>query len=227
VVGQNITLKFEAEESTTIKKILTKFKMTELIPSKSYELSLGDIQSEEQRDIIVISNLLPLSSESQSQSMAKVTLTYFNVIKSTMETSVINAVIARPTSEPEGQKRNWELDKQYNRILTAEAMKAATDAGNAGNLTEARNIIGAAISRISESVSSSDTFCKGLIEDLKACSNGLKDTVSFSTVGNQMLQNNVNAHFMQRSTNVAFASQQVYQTSARNEMQQRQQKQFK
>jgi hypothetical protein len=64
------------------------------------------------------------------------------------------------------------------------------------------------------------------VTDLLTCANGLRDTRSYAAEGNQMLQNNYNAHYKQRSTNVQMASQGAYQTSARNMMQQKQQMQF-
>lgn len=45
-MAQNITLSFEAKEGTTIKKVLTKYKTTEVKPGVHYTVNLGDIQSE-------------------------------------------------------------------------------------------------------------------------------------------------------------------------------------
>jgi len=225
VTAQNITLKIEVQAPVKIKKIFTKFKSNEITPGQVFELSIGDIQSEEQRDIIIMSEIPPVE-QSDSYAFADVTLTYFNVLNSSMETKTTKAVIARPSNEPSGQRRHFELDKQYNRLTCADAMKQATDLGNSGKLEDARKAISTAISRIQESISSSDEFCQGLIKDLQTCANGLRDQRAYANEGNQMLQNNFNAHYMQRSTNVQMASQQAYQTSARNMMQQKQQQQF-
>lgn len=90
-------------------------------------------------------------------------------------------------------------------------MEEATHAGNAGSLVAARKTLETAIATIKESISKEDEFCEGLLVDLQKCLEGLKDQRSYETKGNQMLQNNFNAHFMQRSSNVQMASQAVYQ----------------
>jgi hypothetical protein len=46
VVAQNITLNFEAKEGTVIKKVLAKYKITEVKPGVHFTVNLGDIQSE-------------------------------------------------------------------------------------------------------------------------------------------------------------------------------------
>lgn len=46
VVAQNIALNFEAKNGTTIKKVLTKYKVTEVKPGVHFTVNLGDIQSE-------------------------------------------------------------------------------------------------------------------------------------------------------------------------------------
>jgi len=226
VAAQNITLKFEVEAPVKIKKIITKFKMNEITPGLVYELSMGDIQSEEQRDIIILTDLPALAEETPNQYFATVSLNYFNVLTSTLETKTIKAAIARPSVEPSGQQRNYELDKQNNRLIAAEAMKQATEYGNAKNLAKAREIIASAVSQIKESVTGEDPFCKSLIADLQLCAAGLKDEVSYAKEGSPMLQNSVQAHYYQRSTNVQMKSQAGYQTSARNYMQSQQQQKF-
>ena len=49
VVGQNIKLRFESLFDVKIEKVWTKFKTEILLENSVYELSIGDIQSEEQR----------------------------------------------------------------------------------------------------------------------------------------------------------------------------------
>lgn len=52
VVGQNIDVAFEATNGATIKKLKTKFKVTEKVAGKSYTVTVGDIQSEEEKDLL-------------------------------------------------------------------------------------------------------------------------------------------------------------------------------
>lgn len=52
VVGQNIDVSFEATNGVTIKKLKTKFKVTEKTAGQSYTVTVGDIQSEEEKDLL-------------------------------------------------------------------------------------------------------------------------------------------------------------------------------
>lgn len=52
VVGQNINVAFEAANGATIKKLKTKFKVTEKTAGTSYTVTVGDIQSEEEKDLL-------------------------------------------------------------------------------------------------------------------------------------------------------------------------------
>jgi len=220
VAAQNISLKFEVDTSSdvSIKKIFTKFKLNEITPKKSYELTMGDIQSDESREIIVMAQL-PACSETTSFNIAKLSLSYFNVLTSQLDTASIDVTVSRPQSVPSDQTVNFELDKHRNRLSAAEAMEQATDAGNSGNLEKGRGIIQACMDQIQKSVSCSDPFCKGLLVDLKACLDTLRDRHVYQQSGAQMMMNNANAHFVQRSSNVQYAAQQAYQTPQRQEMQ--------
>jgi hypothetical protein len=220
VAAQNISIKIEAPENVQIKKVLTKLNLKEVKAGKSYEVQIGDIQSEEQRDIIAVTQLPQLQSEASSFPICTVSLSYFNVITSTMESSECVAQVARPQIVPEGQKVHYELDKQHNRLISAEAMEKATKEGNSGRLEQARSVLKEALEHIKSSASVSDEFCQSLIKDLQLCMQGLQDQHVFEQQGNKMLMNNYAAQANQRSSNVQMASQQVYQTSARSQMQQ-------
>lgn len=58
-------------------------------------VSLGDLQSEEERDIIIPINLEAMEMECVAQPLIKVTLSYFNVITTLMQTSVADLAVDR------------------------------------------------------------------------------------------------------------------------------------
>ena len=60
----------------------------------SCELSLGDLQSEEGRDV-VLEIVLPALAAPTQDTVLKATLSYFNVISSTMETASYELAINR------------------------------------------------------------------------------------------------------------------------------------
>lgn len=123
-------LNFEAKEGTTIKKVLTKYKITEVKPGVHYTVNLGDIQSEvgspmwgayfvqEQRDILASLLFGPLKEEENTpKPVVTISLSYFNVITSTLESESKDATVSRP-EKPSAQKAPpKEIDLQRNRIM--------------------------------------------------------------------------------------------------------------
>jgi len=215
VAGQNISLKIEAQNDSIISKLITKYSITNSTNGKSYELNIGDIQSDEQKDILFSASLPTVANEATEFIIAKLTLTYFNVIDTKLETTTAEVKVQRLFQVPADSRPNFELDKQRNRLLAAEAMEKATYEGNKGNLSVARELLKTCYSRISESISAKDPFCVGLIEDIKKCESNLRDVTTYNQVGQQMLNNNYVAHYMQRSSNVQMQGQQAYQTTSR------------
>eukprot|EP01119_Soliformovum_irregulare_P023282 TRINITY_DN8112_c0_g1_i3.p1 TRINITY_DN8112_c0_g1~~TRINITY_DN8112_c0_g1_i3.p1 ORF type:complete len:459 (+),score=96.12 TRINITY_DN8112_c0_g1_i3:85-1377(+) len=120
VTAQNISVKIRAENGAKISQIFTKFKKTEIVPETEFELSLGDIQSEEQRDIVMAMQLPELPSEDVQWVYASVELSYFNVLTCMMESVTCQAQLERQTST--SSSRNFQLDKHYNRLYAADAM---------------------------------------------------------------------------------------------------------
>ena len=64
------------------------------VSSASCEISLGDIQSEEGRDIVLRLSLPPVDSV-QKQIVMKVSISYFNVISSVLDTAEAELVADR------------------------------------------------------------------------------------------------------------------------------------
>ena len=61
-------------------------------------ISLGDLQSEEERDIIIPINLEALEAECVGQPLIKVTLSYFNVITTLMQTTTVDLAVDRKSA---------------------------------------------------------------------------------------------------------------------------------
>lgn len=214
-LGQNIQVSFEAGTGVHIKKILTKYSTRTVVPNAHYVVSLGDMQSEENRDIITLVDLPSLEQPHDSFPIMKVTLSYQNAVTGKEDTKSVIAAVVRPENVPPGLKRDFNLDKQNNRIIASDALEQAAFAGTASDFSKATAVLSAAISRIQESVSAADDFCKNLVADLEKCKEGLKNKAQYTTSGHQTLTHNYMAHSYQRSTNQAWSSQTAYNTSSR------------
>jgi len=210
VAAQNITLKLEAPSEVKIKKVITRFATKEIEAKKTFEIQLGDIQSEEKRDILVVAEMPSLPHERSSFLLSTISLSYFNVITSKLDNAKVEVTVGRPDKVPPDQKVNFELDKQHNRLRCAEAMETATTEGTAGRLEKARGILDECIYQIKKSVSADAPFCKNLVLDLQKCRDGLQSTSTFQTFGHQQLATNAGAHYGQRVSNSRMQGQAEY-----------------
>jgi len=220
-VAQNIVIKIEVDTGVVIKQLLTKYTAKEIMPGAIYEINLPDLQSQEHRDILIMFQIPAVPQAFDEFPVVKVSMSYLNVITK-QQVDVANAFtlkISRPMKTDPNMPVNFNLDKQYNRIIAAEAMTNAETLANTNRLNEAREILTKARNRIKESVSATDEFCKGLVVDLDRCAQGLSSREVYQQQGQQQLMNNAVAHYQQRSTNVGWSSQQTYQTDARYQMQ--------
>jgi len=100
---------------------------------------------------------------------------------------------------PEHLVPNLLLDKQRNRIMTAEALEKANRLGTSDKLDEARAAINEAIQRISISSSCNEVFSQDLITDLKEALTRIRDTVSYQTSGSKYMSSHGMSHNYQRS----------------------------
>jgi hypothetical protein len=222
VVAQDIRVSFEAPaggQAVRINRVLTKFRSTELEAGRAYELALGDIQSEERRDILVEVSIANTTDVDAVLPVLKTTVTYTNVITGQQGARAETTATVRRPALPTGETRDYAVDRQLNRLLAAEAMEQANEAARDGQMERAREIIKRASGRIAESVSRDDEFCKSLVSDLERCEGGLQSQSSWAADGSKMLTNQMQAHYVQRSTNVGWAGQASYQTSTRDRMQ--------
>jgi len=151
-----------------------------------------------------------LPHERDSFLLSSVSLSYFNVITSKLDSAKVEVTVGRPEKAPSDQKVNYELDQQHNRLRCAEAMETATREGTAGKLEKARGILDDCIYQIKKSVSADAEFCKNLVIDLQKCKDGLQSASSFQSFGYQQLSTNAGAHFGQRVTNSNMQGQAAY-----------------
>lgn len=196
VVGQNISLKLEAVGDNRITAVHTTRALTWKTPSKKCEVAMGDLQSEEERDIL-IEITLPKIGADTSEEVVKGQLSYFNVISSNLDNVDFNLVLHR-NSGPRGEASK-KLDSQRNRIIATNALKEARGLADQGKYSEAKSVLEAASRRIRESVSVGEDFCQGLLSDLASASDTMKSREEYKAHGAHYLMSKMQSHAVQRS----------------------------
>jgi len=140
VVSQNITLRLELLNGSKLIKHLSRFK-TKGIVDNAIEINIGDMLSEEKRDILFSIKLPDIDSENKDFEVCNVKLDYLNVIEMNNESKEINCSIKRIKTLSDNFSISIELDKQRNRINSTDALDKARKLADEGNLDEAKTVL--------------------------------------------------------------------------------------
>jgi len=216
VVAQNLVLTFESKEY--IQSVLTKYHTTTVTPNSNYQVNLGDIQSEEQRDILCSVQFKPIPGPQESTAFISIQLSYYNVLTFKLESIKIDATISRPSEATEKPKPPAAIDLQRNRMKTSEALEKGNVLATAGKMEDGRKTIQATIETMLSSPTAQDPFVKGLVTDLTECLDQMQDVQSYNHGGQQMMNEYCDSHSKQRS-NKTKSSNTSYQTNAKVMMQ--------
>ena len=132
VVGQNIELTIEAQPCCTLGTVHYRNKPKMEPDSKTCVILLGDLQCEENRNIIIPLKLEELKAECVAQPLIKVTLSYLNVINTLLQTISVYLSVDRKSMvnlEPDESVTEHLLRVQVALTLQ-EAKKASSSPQN-------------------------------------------------------------------------------------------------
>ena len=200
-VGQNISLKVELCNGASIKEFIAKKTPTFNDNKTTAEVPLGDLQSEEQRDVLMEIQLpvcADLGAAGGVLNYASVTLSYFNVITATMETIKTDLPVER-TNTGKPKTSNPLIDKQKNRILTMKALEDAKKKAEEGKYEEGRVLLQAQKQLVAHSATNEDVMVQGMMDDMDDMYDGMVDSAKWNSYGKSRAVNAVQAHCEQRS----------------------------
>lgn len=212
-VAHSIHIYLEAFDGCRFIKIRTKYPFKTVKSMKKYYGSLGSMYEQESRSVLMRLSLRALSE--CSQNIFQVTVAYTSAYDNTRK-SHKQLVIVNRKQELTKQPMNSELEKQINRITSAEAIDKAISAASVKNFGTAEQIIRQAIQLIESSETSKDPYCKDLIADLRDCiscvsnqerfnRSGVHEAYQFSTMYNQ--ERSVGIHHRgNRSANYGYCT---------------------
>jgi len=212
VVGQNVSVCVEGVDGSKITQVMTGFKTEK--SGESSTVHLGDLQSEEGRDILCKVSLP--SCEAGSANIIKATISYFNVLESIQVDIEQIITINRPDQLTEAVTCNPKIDQQKNRLLTAEVLIKAKQLADQGSLEPARELVRSTIKRIQESPSGNEIYCQGLLVDLQDCLSGMKDKQMYTTSGCYSISSKASSHTQQRATTSTKSYSTTSKTATRN-----------
>ncbi|KAI6653498.1 hypothetical protein LOD99_3394 [Oopsacas minuta] len=208
-VGQDISISIETSNGATIKAIFSKENPSLSNGNKKGVVGMGDLQSEEERDILVELNLPTAKNTTSSYTYANVTLEYFNVIKKYNDHHQREVVIERQ-SDLSTQKLSLEVDEQRNRIQTIDSLARAAELAEKGKMKEASKVLTSRQSCIRSSHSQTSPRVISLDNDLNTAMENLSSEAIYSSRGRYAIASITGSHAKQRSTTTPS-----YNTSSR------------
>ena len=217
-VGQNISLTIELENGGVIKEFTAKNNPKYNENKTRAEVVLGDLQSEETRDVLM-ELTLPASAGGPVK-YSSLSLSYFNVITAVME-KVREDLIVDRTNTGKPRVSNPTIDKERNRLNVTKAMKEARQKASDGKFKEGLDILSACEEKVKASPSSEDPLCKAMLIDLADCMRGMQDENSYMGYGGKRMANITQNYDNQRANFIpdqAMSQNVMYQTKAKSAM---------
>lgn len=180
-VAYSIHIELEAFDGCRFIKIRTKYPFSSVQSMKKYIGSLGSMYEQENRSVLMRLSLRSMQKGFRHK-LYQVSVSY----KSAFDHKCYRhrqTIHVHRNPEPDRIILNKELDRQINRVTSAEAIDKAIEAASDKNFGTAEQIIQSAIQRISHSITSSDPYCIDLIGDLKICKKCVSTQEIFAKTG--------------------------------------------
>ena len=217
--AQGMLLELQTEDGVVLKKVNTEKPVRISDDGRKMKVPIGDIHSEEERDLVVEVTLDKLATppKTQWQTIYNAKLNFVNVLTRQPEAKVSSLRVNRSGAGKNQPKEsgNALVCRQRNRVKLIDAMKNAAEKAKSNDLEGARKLLNDAILYIIASASANDELCQAMVEDLKKCVANCSDQGTWETKGKHMHMNLMQMHSAQRSSHL---SSKAYQSKAKVNM---------
>lgn len=197
VVAQNLTVTLTPVNDATSATPMTNYRVA-AGAGDAKVIHFGDLQSEEERDVVVRLRLRALAApRPDAMDAVAVRVSYFNVITGAMDTVVRVCGVTRPAETPaRGPVSTRFLQQRCRRVVT-DALEGARRDGDARKFDAARAKVDAAIARLVPLAA--DATVDEMLGDLRECRDGLRSQDAFLKVGQHQMRSHGASHAYQRS----------------------------
>ncbi|XP_065663789.1 uncharacterized protein LOC136085889 isoform X2 [Hydra vulgaris] len=216
-VAQGIQLEVTMGNKVLIKEVHTNRPIDK--QEHSVKINMGDLQSEESRDVVLELSIDSLDSPTDCQTLFNVKLNYFNVINDCLESSNAVLTVLRPikSENHDVANSNAEVNKQRSRVNLSKAMKVAYEKAENGDLEYASRVLNeemASLKTYSAAVNNpkDEMYYIGLIDDTAKFQTNVSSKSQWNAKGKNANLNIVQQHECQRSSNLESVS---YLTAAK------------
>jgi len=202
VVAQNASLSLQPADGVRVSRILGRTYTRDA----SGEIALGDLFSEDEKNILVELTLPKLTSPAAfAAPVLHASLRAFNVVARAPDVVSVTLTVARPTSTPPEQPVNAALDVQRNRVQTAEAMEEAARMADMGDLAAGRRELQRVRSLVSASSSAAETLSMDLISQCGMLEEQFASTSTYRSIGSKMSKMQAMSNGLERGNHMMSA----------------------
>ena len=213
VVGQNVRLALSASGGATVLGALGKAYQATGEGTGTLELAIGDVYSEETKDILFE---VSLPAAAGAEVTVTASLAYMDIVKAELVTSAIaSAVVAR--ADADGAP-NMAVEEQVNRVEAAEVLKAAGARARRGSFSGGCELLSAMEAKFEASPAAATPMNQQLIADLRECRSGMADRDSYRRQGSYAVESMEQCHSKQRSNKSASSPHFSYETKSKSAM---------
>ena len=233
VVGQNTRLKLQAAGGATVLRVLGQGYPTVGEGTDTLEITLGDIYSEESKDLLFEVAIPVSSSEGEEENQPRTdavivaSLSYLDVVHSQLvsaEAATITVTRAKVAGEPE-----QDVHEQLNRVEAAEALLKSSALARAGDYECGRAVLATVEGRLLASPAALTPLTTQLVADLKEAASGMTNAHEYRSRGSYACESYAQGHSKQRSNRTLtrndlegepmFAAASPYETKKKRAMQ--------
>lgn len=211
-VAQGIQLCIDLTDGVSLKEVHT-LKPFEKVNDKSVKINIGDLQSEEKRDVVLELTLDPVPQPYSvtPQKIWNARTDYFNVLTNTMEIAEGDLFALRPEDMeiPAIEVNpNQVVRKQKARVRMAKAVKISTEQADLGDYEVARANLQSEIANLriendqARSLDPNDDFYNVMSEDVNQCYEAMADDSFYKAKGAKLQRNVMQQYNMQRQSNL-------------------------
>eukprot|EP00732_Lithocolla_globosa_P004086 Lithocolla_globosa_v1_NODE_3572_length_1634_cov_15.932869.p1 type:complete len:453 gc:universal NODE_3572_length_1634_cov_15.932869:1362-4(-) len=203
VVAQNIHVEIQALDDVQLTRVLNSdLKTSKPLPCSLFSIDLGDMYSEEERDVLMEVHLPKLTEAvSVSSPIVSFTVSFFNVLSLQDQSISAQLMISRP-AEVLDETRDLRVETQINRITVTEAMEQGKRFADMGDFEQARQHLRSAEEKIQTSAVSEGAYSRGLMQEMKECSSDMTSSRWQGAGRNKMMQKQ-QMHVRQRCNDVS------------------------
>ncbi|PIN07657.1 Anaphase-promoting complex (APC), subunit 11 [Handroanthus impetiginosus] len=165
-------------------------------------IEVGDLYAEEERDFLVTTDI-PIDESADEMSILKVKCVYKHPVSKSLVTIDSTSVLKIQRPVITGPLVvSMEVDKQRNRLRSAEAMAEARAAAEQGDLTSAVSILESFRKQLSETMSAQagDRLCISLDAELREMQERMANRRVYETSGRAYVLSGLSSHSWQRAT---------------------------